>query len=59
MPSTPPSGFMLLVMYNHMCEYTYGVTMISRLLKIIGLLQNIVSFIRLFCKRNLQFEGAY
>jgi len=34
-------------------KYSYGVATISRLLKIIGLfLQNIVSFIGLFCKRD-------
>jgi len=31
----------------------YGVAKISRLLKIVGLLQNIVSFIGLFCQRVL------
>jgi len=38
------------------CAFVYGVATISRLLKIIkSLLQNIVSFIRLFCKRDLSF----
>ena len=51
-------------MYMYMYIYTYiyiymikpamGVATISRLLKIIGLfLQNIVSFIGLFCKRDI------
>ena len=34
-------------------EFFYGVATISRLLEILGLLQNIISFIGLFCKRNL------
>jgi len=39
--------------HGYICICTYGVATISRLLKIIGLLQNIVSFIGLFCKRDL------
>ena len=39
---------------------SYGVATVSRIDKIIGLfLQNIVSFIGLFYKRDLRFEGAY
>jgi len=41
---------------SHTCTFAffcYGVATISRLLKIVGLLQNIVSFIGLFCKRDL------
>jgi len=45
MSSTPPCGFVLLVIYNHMCEYTHGVAMIGRLLKIIGLFCRISSFL--------------
>jgi len=39
--------------------HTYGVATINRLLKIIGLLQNIFSFIGFFCKRDLPFYGAF
>jgi len=40
--------------YIYMIKPAMGVATISRLLKIIGLfLQNIVSFIGLFCKRDL------
>jgi len=36
-----------------------SVATIGMLLKIMSLLQNIVSFVGLFCKRDLSFEGAY
>ena len=38
----------------HVCIYIF-IYMISRLLKIIRLLQNVVSFIGLFCKRDVYF----
>jgi len=40
-------------------SFGYGVASISRLLKITGFLQNVVSFIGLFGKRDTQLSGAY
>jgi len=37
------------------CEGAYGVASINRPLKIIGLFCRIVSFVGLFCKRDLSF----
>ena len=50
------SGGLVCVVRGVPCEMLqvsrYGVTTISRLLTITSLLQNIVSFIGLFCKRT-------
>jgi len=50
----------VLVVRDYYKGTYYGVATISRLHKIIGLFFRIlVSFVGLFCKRDLYFKGAY
>jgi len=51
---SPAYLYTRLVPFPYLLMFVYGMATISRLLKTVGLfLQNIVSFIGLFCKRDL------